>query len=267
MGNNRNGVSGVAWKTSMMALKIFSDGGTGATERDIAAAIRYAVNAGARVSNNSWGAYSGGFGATLYNAIDYARQRDHVFVVAAGNDGVNNDLSFLRPYPASFDLPNIVTVAATDEYGDLAYFSNYGAASVDLAAPGVSILSTYLDGRYAYLSGTSMAAPLVTGAAALVLSEDPSLNYAQVKTRILGNVDRYDMLIGTSLTGGALNLSRTITAVSLANAQAPDDDDDDRRRSRRRDASNAQVAWLWDEVAVVAARERLHARGFDRFEI
>lgn len=250
MGNNRNGVAGVVWKTSLMALKIFDDAGNGANEATIAAAIRYAVDAGARVSNNSWGA-TGGFGATMYNAIAYAAQNNHVFVVAAGNNGVNADYSFLRSYPASFNLPNIITVAATDTFGDLAYFSNYGNASVDLSAPGAGILSTYLNGKFAYLSGTSMAAPHVTGSVALLLSKNPNLNYAEIKNGLMGSVDTSSYLAGTSVSGGKLNLARAISSVpaeqtSVASTRA--------RRSSAIEAAAAenQELALWDQVWLAA---------------
>jgi len=247
MGNNRNGVAGVVWETSLMALKIFDDAGNGATESVIAEAIRYAVNAGARVSNNSWGA-TGGFGATLYNAIAYAAQNDHVFVVAAGNNGVNSDYSFLRSYPASYDLPNIITVAATDSFGDLAYFSNYGEVSVDLAAPGSGILSTYLNGKFAYLSGTSMAAPHVTGAVALLLSKNENLSYTEIKSVLMNSVDTNSYLAGTSVTGGKLNLARAISSVPV------EQDEEVTVASSRRSSLSADATTLslWDQVWLAA---------------
>lgn len=250
MGDNRNGVAGMVWKTSLMALKIFDDNGSGAVENVIAAAIRYAVDAGARVSNNSWGA-TGGFGATLYGAIAYAAQKDHVFVVAAGNNGVNSDYSFLRSYPASYDLPNIITVASTDSFGALSYFSNYGARSVDLAAPGEGILSTYLHGKFAYLSGTSMATPHVTGAVALLLSANPDMSYAQVKGALMNSADTSLYLLGTSVSNGRLNVSRSLSLVTQMTTVAS--------RSRSASADRAQAARIetTDEAAVAVVQTEL----------
>src|SRR5438874_7391034 len=120
-----------------MALKFLDSSGSGYLSGAVSA-IQYAVQMGAMVSNNSWG--GGGFDPALHDAIAFARDHGHIFVAAAGNDGNNNDFS--PSYPASYDLDNVISVAATDHNDALAYFSNYGAGSVDLAAPGVTILST-----------------------------------------------------------------------------------------------------------------------------
>jgi hypothetical protein len=131
---------------------------------------------------------------------------------------VNDDYSFFRSYPASYDLPNIITVAATDELGSLAYFSNYGQASVDLAAPGVNILSTYLNGKYAYLSGTSMATPHVTGAVALYAAANPGATAAQIGHALLSSTTPTTSLVGKTVTGGRLNVS---AALGLPPDSAP----------------------------------------------
>jgi subtilisin family serine protease len=208
-GNNATGVTGVAWRASLMAVKIFDDQGYAADDPVIAAAIRYSANNGARVSNNSWG--GPGYSNALYNAINYAASKGQVFVAAAGNDSVNTDY-YDDNYPANFDLDNIISVASTNSRGELSYFSNWGQASVDVAAPGSSILSTYLGSSYARLSGTSMATPQVTGTVALMLTANPSLSVSQIKSRIINGADQSASLYRTSVSSGELN-----TANALAN--------------------------------------------------
>src|SRR5262249_51330324 len=116
-------------------------------------------------------------------------------------------------YPASFDSPNVISVAATDARDHLAHFSNFGAASVDLAAPGDHIWSTITDARYTHSSGTSMAAPHVAGAAALILARNPGLGAAQIKALILDNVDPVSELAGKTVTGGRLNIFKAVAAT------------------------------------------------------
>jgi subtilisin family serine protease len=136
-GNNGIGVSGVMWSAQIMPVRFLGITGSGDVARG-AEAITYAVDNGARIINASWGGYD--YSATLYNAIDYARQKNVLVVAAAGNEENNNDADPF--YPASFNLANIISVAASDRNDSLAFFSNYGAASVHLAAPGVTIYSS-----------------------------------------------------------------------------------------------------------------------------
>jgi subtilisin family serine protease len=154
----------------------------------------------------------------VYNAISYAGSKGQLVVAAAGNDGYNNDSNPYRSYPASYDLPNIVAVAATDSRDGRPNWSNYGKTTVDLGAPGVGIWSTVPGGGYASYSGTSMATPHVTGAAALLLSKNASLGYSQLKSLILNNVDRVSSLNKKTVTGGRLNVAKALAATPFSAA-------------------------------------------------
>ena len=216
-GNNAVGVTGVNWDVNVMALKFLDENGEGNTA-DAANAIDYAVAHGARVVNASWGGPS--FSQALYGAIKRAGDRGALVVAAAGNEGVNADV---RPdYPAAFDLPNIVSVAATDRSDRLLDFSNYGAKSVDLAAPGDDVYSTVPTlsdpSGYASFSGTSMAAPFVSGAAALYLSKFPQASVDQIKAALLQSADRLPTLAGKTVSGGRLNIARALGAASPVDA-------------------------------------------------
>lgn len=213
-GNNGIGVAGVNWQAQIMAVKFLDATGSGTTAAAVEAVL-YATNMGAKVSNNSWG--GGGFSQALLDAINAANTSGALFVAAAGNSSSNNDA--LPQYPASYDAPNIISVAATDHNDLLAFFSNYGATTVDLGAPGVSIYSTVPaigdpccsnTTGYMYLDGTSMATPHVTGAAALLMSYFPTDTNLQVKQRILGSVQPIAALSGKTLTGGRLNIFNSL---------------------------------------------------------
>ena len=208
VGNNAVGVVGVNWRARIMPLKFLSATGSGTTANAIAA-INYSTLMGARISNNSWG--GGGFSQALSDAIGAAGAAGQVFVAAAGNANVNNDIT--PSYPCSYTLANIVCVAATDANDLRATFSNYGATSVDLGAPGVSILSTTPANTYSSFSGTSMATPHVSGVAALALASDPGLTVAGLKALILNNVDPNTALARLTVTGGRLNAFKTVQAT------------------------------------------------------
>ncbi|MEA2069341.1 MAG: S8 family serine peptidase, partial [Verrucomicrobiota bacterium] len=205
VGNNANQVVGVCWSVSLMTLK--SADATGLFVSDTSLAIRYAVDNGAKVLSNSYG--GGGYSETDYNAILYAHNNGAIFVAAAGNggiDGIGDDNDSIPQYPASYDVPNVISVAATDSNDVRAVFSNYGATSVDLAAPGVDVLSTVLDGTLGQKSGTSMACPHVAGAMALLVSTNPGILPGEAKQVLLGSVDLLPGLAGKVVSGGRLNL-------------------------------------------------------------
>ena len=208
-GNNSIGVIGVSWQTQIMPLKFL--GTNGGYTSDAVEAINYAVARGVKISNNSWG--GGGFSQALSDAINRADAQGHIFVAAAGNggsDGVGDDNDAAPNYPSNYSSPNVVSVAATDSGDALASFSNYGASSVDVAAPGVRILSTLPGHRYGSYSGTSMATPHVAGAAALLKAKDPSLDDAQLKAQLLQSVDAKGGLSGKVATGGRANSARAL---------------------------------------------------------
>lgn len=206
VGNNGVGVAGVNWNVKLAALKFLSDAGSGSTSNAIKA-VQYAVKEGIKVSNNSWG--GGGFDQSLYDAINASRSVGHLFVAAAGNNGANNDLTPF--YPASYNLDNLISVAATDSSDAKASFSNYGVTSVDLGAPGVNIYSTLPSG-YGSMSGTSMASPHVAGVAALVYGYHPSWTYQQVRDSIFNTVRQVASLSGKTVTGGIVDAAAALGA-------------------------------------------------------
>ncbi len=209
VGNNGVGVAGVNWKVKIMPISFLGQMGMGLTS-DAILALEYAWQTGARISNNSWGGM--GFSQSLQDAIQMAGLNDHLFVAAAGNYGWDNDTEggLYHCYPSDYDLPNIISVAASDSNDQLADFSCYGVKSVDLAAPGAGILSTLPNGEYGNLDGTSMASPFVAGAAALLLSKDDSMEPADLKRAILQAVDELDSMKDKVLSGGRLNLAKVV---------------------------------------------------------
>lgn len=219
-GNNFIGMAGVNWRVSIMPLKALNSQGSGAIA-DIVSAIGYAIANGARVINASFGSYN--FSATLYTAVSNANAAGVLFVAAAGNESVNNDLT--PSYPASFDLPNIISVAASDQNDRLASFSNFGANSVDVAAPGVYILSTIPNNGFMnkdFWPGTSMAAPHVSGLAALLMTypDYVTSGYTMYQFRALieAFVDRKPQFNGYLRTAGRINAYHALSSMVRPNA-------------------------------------------------
>jgi subtilisin family serine protease len=211
--NNGVGVSGVAPGASVEPLRVLDSTGHG-TFDDVAGAFAYAGQNGIKIVNASLGGDS--TSQTLETAIeDYPNT---LYVVAAGNDGADNDDPSSPFYPCDLPEANVICVGATDQSDQLAWFTDYGAGSVDLFAPGVNILSTWMGGGYAYADGTSMATPMVSGTLALMLAHQPSLTAAQLKADLLASVDPAPQLTGSSVTGGELDAA---AAVALAGGDTP----------------------------------------------
>ena len=169
VGNNRAGVTGVCWQVSIVGIRFL--GPVGGSTSDAIECVNYSRTLGVDLTSNSWG--GGGFSSLLQAAIVNAGQADQLFVAAAGNDASNSDLA--PQYPAGYAADNIVSVAASTDRDGLSSFSNYGQTTVDIAAPGSSILSTVRSGGYSTFSGTSMATPHVAGAVALLKSLAPEM--------------------------------------------------------------------------------------------
>ncbi|MCL2499808.1 MAG: S8 family serine peptidase [Defluviitaleaceae bacterium] len=197
VGNNMIGITGTAWNVKLASLKI---GESCFSLASAVAAIQYANENDIPILNCSWGGRH--YIPSLRHAIE---QYNGLFIASAGNSGSDNDLD--PEFPASFDCDNIISVAAANTYDELSLFSNYGALSVDLAAPGTYIYSLSLGGEYSYMDGTSMSAPYVAGAAALLKSYLPNLTALEMKDIILSSVSKHPNLNGLVSSGGILNVN------------------------------------------------------------
>ncbi len=208
----KSGVSGVAHRVSIMAVKYYSDANTGQVNlKNTVRALNYAVEHGAKIVN-----YSGGGpepSEEEYLALKKAEARGVLVVSAAGNEHHNTDLPEYNYFPAAYRLTNMISVASTDIRNNLLASSNWGKTKVDVAAPGENIFSTLPGGGYGRMSGTSQATAFVSGIAALLLSRDPTLTPQQIKEIIMASVDRFPQLANKLVTGGRVNAYSALLAL------------------------------------------------------
>ncbi|MCX6753022.1 MAG: S8 family serine peptidase [Candidatus Nomurabacteria bacterium] len=207
--DNNLGVIGIAPHSKIMALKF------ALTVSSEVKAIDFAIQNGAKVINASFG--GAGFSQAEYDAISRFQTAGGIFVAAAGNDGTSNDTTHF--YPSDYDLSNIISVAATDQNDNLTSFSNFGATSVDVAAPGENILSTITQNNYDYLSGTSMATPYVSGLAGLIWGYKNNLSAVEVKNIILNSGDTKPSLIGKIVSEKRINAQKSLFDADIFSAQ------------------------------------------------
>lgn len=210
-GDNGIGISGVCWNVTLASLRVFDEKGSGYAS-NVALAIDYAITQNIPILNLSARWY-----ASNTERYDYPLQAaisnyPGLFVCAAGNEAADNDT--IDVYPTNIDLPNLISVAATDTTDSLCSFSNYGKTTVHLAAPGEGIKSAYPNNSYANSDGTSMATPYVTGVAALIKSLNRELTAPEIKALILNNVDKIDALSDKCTTGGRLNAYKAVRAAT-----------------------------------------------------
>ena len=221
IGNNNTGVAGLNWLTQMIALKTLSGVGSGSLSSAIRATDYFTTakvqatnrNESSRFlgTNNSWG--GGGYSQALTDSIQRASNQDLLFIAAAGNgggDGIGDNNDIYTNYPSNYTNSNVIAVASTTSTGELSSFSNYGAVSVDLGAPGSSILSTLPGNQYGTYSGTSMATPHVTGALALMASASSQATAQQLKDALLQSTVATSSLSGKTLSGGRLDVMAAI---------------------------------------------------------
>ena len=233
VGNNGKGVVGVNWLSNVMSLRFISTAdplnpnGTSADSiraynyvkqmRDLWASSGHTKGADIRVVNASYG--GGGYSQAEADAISAMGQSGVLLVAAAGNDASNNDV---HPYyPSAYSLPNVISVAATTNTDSLASFSNFGAHSVLMGAPGLGILSTEPGNTYGFLNGTSMATPHVAGAAALLCAANPNLSVNQLRALVAFNGDPISALQGRSLSGRRLNVFKSLQASNENDTTPP----------------------------------------------
>ncbi len=220
VGNNGIGITGINWNSQIMSLKV-GDANSLIPNTAVIEALDYIVTMKTTyginivVSNNSYG--GGGPSFALQNAIQASIDVGVPFVAAAGNNGSNND--FFPHFPSNFDLDGIISVASTNHFDQLSFFSNFGAAGVDIAAPGEDTLSTTLGGGYGLNSGTSMASPHVAGVVALLAGLAPSANVIDLKSAVMNGGDVLANLAGTSVSGARLNAAGAIEALLGNNPQ------------------------------------------------
>ena len=216
VGNNGVGVTGVNWRCKLIAIKFMDPTGIG-TEANAIAAIGYSIAVGCKLTNNSWGNMSGG--QAMLDAINAAGAAGQLMVFAAGNNGWNIDS--VPFWPPSYMTPNMITVTSTDGRDLRPTLTNYGAVTVNLGAPGYGIYSCKPGNLYQTLNGTSMAAPHVTGAAALAMARSPLATSAQIRQLILLSTDPVASMAGVTSTGGRLNANKLMQYVVVGVEGAP----------------------------------------------
>jgi subtilisin family serine protease len=259
LGNNGKGIVGITRRVQIMPLKFLGGPvGSGSTI-DAISAIDYAVRNGARIINASWG--GGGQSVALQRAIERANSAGVLFVAAAGNgdpDGIGDDNDVTPHFPSSYPVENVVAVSATKQTDELTVFSNFGLVSVDLAAPGAAILSTVPGGTnpqqptsgYASFNGTSMATPVVSGSAALLMAEFPQLTHLEIRKLLLNTADPVSSLSGKIATGGRLNLLRALrpSAAPAAVATAAENVPPTREEAARNAKTFSRPTFRSDKV-------------------
>jgi subtilisin family serine protease len=218
VGNNGVGVTGVNWTTTILPVKWVGANGNNATS-DLITALDWLLQAkqegvNIRVVNDSTVFVGTAYSQTLSDEIDLLGQNGILFVTAAGNTGDNNDNPAVRRYPCGYDRPTEICVAASDQNDALPSWANYGATTVDLAAPGNNIYSTLRGATYGFINGSSMASPQVAATAALILSVQ-DMSPAQLKADILENVDVTPGISGLVRTGGRLNICKALPGCTL----------------------------------------------------
>lgn len=208
--NNQEGIAGVNPNSKLVAIKYLNDRGGGKTS-DLIGVIEYIVDLGIPISNNSYG--GGSYSQAVYDMLVYAQSEGHIFVASAGNRGQDNDGELY--YPASYDLDNVISVAANDRKERLASFSSFGETTVDLSAPGVHILSCERSYHgYTMKSGTSMSAPHVAGALSLAWEYDPQQSYQSLINTMLNTVDVIPEYQDKCVSDGRLNLNSMLIALT-----------------------------------------------------
>jgi subtilisin family serine protease len=213
-------IFGVAPNVKIMPLKFLDAQGSGTTLNAIKA-IDYAVSMGVKVLSNSWG--GGQYSKALKQAINIAGQKGVVFVAASGNDGKKD----YQTYPAAYDLPAIISVANINKTGNLHWSSNYGMRYTQIAAPGTRILSSYIGQRYAWLTGTSMAAPFVSGAVALLMSYSPGISTVKIKKVLKETVKNSEILERSVQWKGSMDLGQAMYNLATGESPPPDEPDTD----------------------------------------
>jgi thermitase len=209
-GGNNEGITGVNWKVQIMPLKFMDANGSGTT-KDAIEAINYVIdrrNAGVnvRIISASWGSTQRS--RALEDVIKQAYDAGILFVAASGNSSVDTDKN--PHYPSSYNVGNVISVAALDRNDQLTSFSNFGVKTVHVAAPGKDILSTWLGHEFREASGTSMATPVVAGVAALVLANDPKMSVDELRRHLFDSVDKLPALKTKVVTGGRINAAKAV---------------------------------------------------------